>query len=107
VDKGNLTGVVTFPTLNNVNIVNALVKCIAVGNISIDVGALPSSPKPNTQFAFKIQQDSTGSRLLTLTGFKRSQGTLVLTTTPNAIDILVFLFDGTNWYAGLMGVDFR
>ena len=107
VNKGNVTGAVTFSEFNSVTLVNAMIRLVATGNITVNIADLPSSPKPNTQFAMKIQQDATGGRTITLTGFKKAQGTLVLTTAPNAIDILVFLFDGVQWYAGLMGVDFK
>jgi hypothetical protein len=107
VNKGNISGAVTFPEFNNSNLVNAMIRAVLTGNITIDVAALPSAPKANTQFAMKLQQDGTGNRSLTLTGFKKSQGVLSLTTTPNAIDIIVFLYDGVSWYAGPMGVDFK
>lgn len=109
-NKGNISGNVTFTTpvaFNNVNLVNAMIRAVLIGNITIDVASLPSAPKPNTQFAMKLQQDAVGGRTLTLTGFKKSQGVLALTTTPNAIDILVFIYDGVQWYAGLMGADFK
>lgn len=102
-----LNGALTFPELNSGNIVNALIKGVTSQNFSINVTALPSSPKANTQFAMRVQQDAVGGRTLTLTGFKKSQGVLTLSTAPNAIDIIVFLYDGTSWYAGLMGVDFK
>jgi len=107
VDKGNVSGEVQFDDFNSANLVNAMVRLKAVGNITINSSELPSSPKPNTQFAVKIQQDATGGRTLTLGGFKKAQGVLALTAAPNAIDIVVFLFDGQYWYAGLMGVDFK
>jgi len=107
VNKGNITGAVTFAEFNNVNLVNALIRATLTGNITIDVAALPSAPKANTQFAFKMVQDATGGRTLTLTGFKKSQGILTLTTAANAVDIIVFLYDGTGWFAGMMGADFK
>jgi hypothetical protein len=107
VNKGNQAGVISFSTFTSANLPNAMIRLVATGNITVDVAQLPSTPKPNTQFAMKIQQDATGGRTLTLTGFKKSQGTLALTTTPNAIDIVVFLYDGVQWYAGMMGVDFK
>lgn len=107
VDKGNLTGSVTFAEFNNVNLVNAMIKGTLTGNITIDVANLPSAPKPNTQFAMRLKQDATGGRTLALTGFKKSQGVLSLSTAPNAIDMLVFIYDGATWYAGMMGADFR
>jgi len=107
VNKGNVSGAVSFSEFNNVNLVNAMIRLVATGNLTVSTSALPSSPKANTQFAMKIQQDATGGRTLTLTGFKKSQGLLTLTPAPNAIDVVVFLYDGAQWYAGLMGADFK
>lgn len=108
VDLGDISGAQSFAEeLNSDTAVNALLKARFVGNVTLNVSGMPSSPRPNTQFALRVLQDATGSRTLTLTGFKKSQGVLTLTTTPGAIDIVVFLYDGGNWYAGLMGVDFK
>lgn len=107
VAKGNISGAVTFGEYTNVNLPNSMITATLTGNISINTTALPSSCKAGTQFAMRLTQDATGGRTLTLTGFKKSQGVLTLTTAPNAIDIVVFLYDGTNWYAGMMGDDFK
>lgn len=106
-DKGDISGVVTFTAFNSANLPNAMIKARLVGNITIDVANLPSTPKPNTQFAMKLVQDGTGGRTLTLTGFKKTQGILSLTTAANAIDLLVFIYDGAQWYAGMMGADMK
>lgn len=108
--RGNFSGTYDFTTLdgwNNVNIVNALITMTATGNITFDTTKMPAAPKANTQFAVRIQQDATGSRTLTLAGFKKSQGVLTLTTTPNAVDMVVFFYDGITWNAGFMGVDLK
>ena len=89
------------------NIVNALVKLTATGNLTLNIADLPSAPRANTMFAMRIQQDATGGRTLTLTGFKKAYGQLTLTTAANAVDILVFMYDGTNWNVGFMGSDFK
>lgn len=107
VQKGNLAGALTFTDFTADTLVNALITLTATGAITIDAANLPANPRPNTQFAVRITQDATGGRTLALTGFKRSQGVLSLTPTANAIDILVFMYDGTNWFAGMMGIDFR
>jgi hypothetical protein len=107
VAKGNITGAVTFTEFTKDSIINALIAAGLIGNITISTDALPANCRPGTQFAFKMQQDATGGRTLTLAGFKKSQGVLTLTQTANAIDIVVFMYDGTFWYAGLMGVDFK
>jgi len=107
IDKGNVTGALTISEFNNDNIINAMVKVTATGNITFVNTALPSSPKPNTQWVLRFKQDATGGRTFTLTGFKRSMGILPITTTANAVDLIVFLYDGTDWLVGLMGVDFK
>lgn len=107
VNKGNITGAVSFSEFNNTNLVNAMIRSVLIGNITIDTANLPANPKPNTQFAMKLVQDAVGGRTLTLTGFKKSQGVLTLTAAANAVDIVVFLFDGVQWFAGMMGVDFK
>lgn len=49
-----------------------------------------------------VKQDATGSRTLTLPAGSKvvdgGGGTITLTTTPNAIDILSWTFDGANYY---------
>lgn len=107
VNKGNVTGQISFTEFTSTTLVNAMIRCVATGNITVSTVNLPSSPKPNTQFAMKIQQDATGGRTLTLSGFKKSQGVLTLSSAANAIDIVVFLYDGSAWYAGFMGVDLK
>lgn len=107
VDKGTISGAITFTEFTRDTLVNATIICTANGNLSINTSALPASPRAGTQFALRIAQDGTGGRTLTLTGFKKSQGVLTLTTTAGAIDIVVFYWDGTAWYAGMMGVDFK
>lgn len=88
-------------------LVNAVFTATLTGNITIDAAnAFPASPKPGTQFAFRVKQDGTGSRTMTLTGIKKSQGVLPLSTGPNATDVIVFFYDGTSWYAGAMGLNF-
>ena len=107
VNKGNVSGALTLPELNSSNIVNAMVKVTATGNITFNATALPSTPKTNSQFVLRLQQDATGGRLFAPTGFKRAYGSLPVTTTPNAVDMLVFVYDGTSWLVGIMGGDFK
>lgn len=88
-------------------LVNAVFKATLTGNITIDAAtAFPASPKAGTQFAFRIKQDATGGRTMTLTGIKRSNGVLTLSTAANATDVIVFFYDGGQWYAGPMGMNF-
>jgi hypothetical protein len=108
VDKGTLAGgALTLPEFNTANLPNAMVKVKLGGNVTFSSTALPSAPKANTQFVVRLEQDATGGRTFTTTGFKRSMGTLPISTTGGAIDLLVFLYDGSSWLAGLMGVDFK
>lgn len=107
---GNITGTFDFDTISGVTadtLVNAVITATATGNFTIDAAtAFPAAPKAGTQFAFRIKQDATGGRTMTLTGIKKSQGILPLSTGPNATDIIVFFYDGTSWYAGAMGMNF-
>lgn len=112
VHRGNFSGNLLFidapsGSFNNDNLVNALITLTATGNITIDTANLPSNAKENTQFAVRIQQDAVGGRTLTLSGFKKSQGSLTLTPTANAVDLVVFFYDGITWNAGFMGVDLK
>ncbi len=108
VDMGSVSGVLDLtPALNIDTVVNAMVKVTATGNITLNVTDLPSAPRTNSQFVIRLQQDATGGRAFTLTGFKKSMGLLPITTTANAVDLIVFLYDGTNWNVGLMGADFK
>lgn len=104
--KGDISGAVSFAGITNVTLVNATITARLIGNITIDAANFPATPKPGTQFAMRLTQDGTGSRTLTLTGIKKSQGVLTLSTAANAIDIITFYYDGTNWYAGAMGLAF-
>lgn len=105
--KGDISGTVNFTEANANTLVNAMFTAKLVGNVTINSStAFPTGPKPGTQFAVRFTQDATGGRTLTLTGIKKSFGILDLSTPANSIDIVVFMFDGTNWYAGLMGAAF-
>lgn len=63
-------------------------------------------------FALYLKQDATGSRTITWpssTTLKWSGGTApTLTTTANAVDVLVFetINGGTTWYGSLVGANF-
>lgn len=100
------TGAALFTGLTNNDMINKIITATLTANITITTSNIPASPRPGTQFAIVFTQDATGGRTLTLTGIKKSQGVLALTTAANAIDIISFLYDGTNWYAGAMGVAF-
>jgi hypothetical protein len=97
---------VTFPGITPTQMVNRLFRATLSGNITIDSANFPSPAVAGTQFAMVLKQDGTGGRTLTLNNIKRSQGTLALSTAAGAEDIIMFLFSGTTWYAGAMGVSF-
>lgn len=104
---GNITGALSLASQSPAELVNKMFRVTMTGNVTFNSADIASEAVyPNTQFAIRFQQDATGSRLLALTGFKKSQGVLTLSTGPNDMDIVVFLYDGTNWFAGFMGVDF-
>lgn len=104
--KGDITGAVSFVGITANDLVNATLTGKLVGNITINSADFPASPKPGTQFAFRMTQDAVGGRTLTLTGIKKSNGILALSTAANAIDVISFYYDGTFWYAGAMGLSF-
>lgn len=104
--KGDISGAVSFAGITANELVNATITGRLIGNITINSADFPASPKPGTQFAFRMTQDATGGRTLTLTGVKKSNGILTLSTAANAIDMIMFMYDGTYWYAGAMGLSF-
>jgi hypothetical protein len=67
-----------------------------------------TAPDGVGKFQLKLIQDGTGSRTVTFPGtVKWESGTApTLTTDADAIDIIVFYFDGTNYYGGAL-LDFQ
>lgn len=110
INKGTLGGgapvAFTIPEFNVDNMPNAMVKLTIAGPVTFDAASLPSTPKPNTQWVLRLQQDATGGRTFTTTGFKKSLGVLPISSGANDFDLIVFIYDGTNWLAGVMGSDF-
>jgi parallel beta-helix repeat protein len=91
VSRGNMTGVQTFnrssgsvqfATLTG-NITATLTDGVVIGDV----------------FTLVLSQDGTGSRILTMAGTNWSfaQGKLVLSTAPNSIDTVSFVWTGTLW----------
>lgn len=108
VNLGNKSGAITeLASKTEGKLLNSMVTVVATGNLTIAAANLPNDATAGTQFAMRITQDGVGNRTLTTTNIKRTQGVLTLSTAPNAVDIVVFLYDGNSWYAGMMGVDFR
>lgn len=104
--RTEVSGSMTFSDVDKDTIVHALYKVTLAGNFTIDAANLPSGCRPGTQFAMIVNQGPNGNKTLTLTNIKKSNGTLALSTPANSVDILTFLYDGTSWYAGLMGMRF-
>ena len=71
-----------------------------------DVTLSFTNPSYACNLQLKIVQDSTGGHALTLPSIKWAGGSVpTLTTTANAIDIISFYFDGTNYY-GVASLNF-
>ena len=64
-----------------------------------------TAPAGPASLVLKLVQDATGSRLATFPAtVKWAAGTApTLSTTANAIDIVTFYFDGTNYYGAFLG----
>ena len=53
------------------------------------------------EYSLIFTQDATGSRVATWpSNFKKAGGSLVLTTTANAVDLIYLVYDGTNFHEG-------
>jgi hypothetical protein len=105
--RPDANGALSFNDISASDLIHATLKVKLIGNSSITATALNGVARtPGTQFIIRFTQDATGGRTLTLTGIKRSQGILTLSTAPGAIDLISFYYDGDNWYAGPMGLNF-
>lgn len=105
--RPDTAGAVSFSGITADELVHATLKIKLTGNSTISAADLNAlTPHPGTQFIIRFTQDSTGGRTMTFTGIKRSQGILTLSTAANAIDLISFYYDGDNWYAGPMGLNF-
>lgn len=105
---GSLTGAVALNTahngvtLNATNMLNAVVKTTFTGNVTFNTTTTPAVGTAPLRFRMVITQDTTGSRTLTLTGFKKVTG-FALSTAANAVDILEFFWDGASWNVTIIG----
>jgi hypothetical protein len=89
--QGNVTGATTFNRVNGDHITATL-----TGNITV---TLTAGKAPGDELTLELTQDGTGSRLVTWpSNFKKAGGTLTLTTTAAAIDVIKMRWDGTNWH---------
>lgn len=110
IDLGDLTGAVNLATANSgaitaITAINANLKARLTGNVTLAAANMPTVTA-GTQFTIRFTQDSTGSRTLTLTNIKKPNTGLTLSTAASALDIVVFYYDGTSWYAQFSGKGF-
>lgn len=56
-----------------------------------------ATPSIGNTLRLQLVQDATGSRVATWGSNIKTAGTLTLSTTANANDVITFVFDGTNW----------
>jgi hypothetical protein len=83
-----------------------LSKGTTVFNITLDANkelAEPANGKAGTTYAFIFTQDGTGDRTLTYDSVFKFPGgnTPALSTGANEVDVLVSLYDGTNFLSSL------
>lgn len=89
---------VTYASTITPNVANGNNQTVTLtGNVTFSAFASPVAGQSLTLF---VTQDATGSRLLTST-MLFAGGTKTLSTTANAVDIIVVFYDGTNYWASL------
>lgn len=87
--QGNVTGATTFDRANGQTITATL-----TGNITV---TLPAG-QLGDHLTLILTQDATGSRTVTWpSNFKKSGGSLTLTTTANSVDVIDLVQSTTNW----------
>lgn len=102
ISTANATGATTL-NLTNGNVFNMTL----TGNATFTFSGATSGKA--CAFSLYLRQDATGGRTVTWpASVKWSGGAPTLTTTANAVDILVFetLNGGTAWYGSLVGANF-
>jgi hypothetical protein len=89
--QGNVTGATTFDRTNGDTITATL-----IGNIT---PTLSGGKSYDDRLTLVLTQDSTGSRTASSwsSNAKFAQGGLTLSTAANAVDVITFIWDGTNW----------
>lgn len=88
--QGNVTGATTFNRANG-----SLISATLTGDITVTMTA---GINEGDTLTLRLTQDGTGSRLVTWpSNFKKAGGTLTLTTTAAAVDVIEARYDGTNW----------
>jgi hypothetical protein len=91
-DLGTTSGTIT-PNVTNGNVQ----KITLNGNLTFSAF---SSPIAGQSLTLIVTQDGTGNRTLTST-MKFSDGYKILSTDPNAIDVMCLFYDGTTYYVAL------
>lgn len=87
---GGITGATTVTRVNG-----QFQTATLTGNITLTID---NGFSVGDTLALQFTQDATGGRTVTWPGnFKKSGGTLVLSTAPNAIDVVTMRWNGTNW----------
>jgi hypothetical protein len=102
VSTANATGATTL-NLNNGNVFNITL----TGNATFTFSGATNGKA--CSFSLYLKQDGTGNRTATWpASVKWSGGAPTISTSANAVDILVFesLDGGTNWYGSLVGTSF-
>ena len=102
VSTANATGATTL-NLANGNVFNITL----TGNATFTFSGATSGQA--CSFSLYLRQNATGGRTVTWPGSVRwSGGAPTLTTSANAVDILVFesLDGGTTWFGSLVGANF-
>ena len=64
------------------------------GNVTI---AAPTNPTTGARLTYVLTQDGTGSRTGTWNSVFKLATSLTLTTTASKVDVISFVYDGTNW----------
>lgn len=88
--QGSVTGATAFNRVNGETITATLTGAITV--------TLTAGLHKGETLALRLTQDATGSRTATWpSNFKKSGGTLILSTTANATDIIAMRWDSVSW----------
>ena len=94
---GNVSGSLTFNLANG-----STQNIVATGNITINNSSFTNMVK-GSSLTVIITQGAGGSKLLTTSGIKYSNGgTNTLSTTAGAIDIINYFYDGAIYYGSLI-----
>lgn len=99
-DDGNSGAALTIDlSLSNIH------KLVLTANCTFTL----SNPTAGAIYVLALKQDGTGSRLVTWPGTVKWQGGVapVLTTTLNRTDLVELLYDGSNYFGMMAGLNFN